>query len=139
MITLVEKKCGRCQTEKPVEDFYKNRARHDGISNYCKKCEVAVSSPGRKTPEGRARARARARARRQSLIAELGGACSCCGEDTYEFLQFDHINNDGADHRRKLGKKALVTSDIRKMGLEHFQLLCANCNFAKGMHGKCVH
>jgi hypothetical protein len=79
-----------------------------------------------------------ARKRRAKLIAEMGGKCICCGETTFEFLQFDHVNDDGAEHRRQLGRANLNVSDIRRR-LADFQLLCANCNFAKGTWGVCSH
>ena len=79
-----------------------------------------------------------ARKRRVALIMSMGGCCACCGETTYEFLQFDHINNNGAAHRRELGKKSISIVDIRRR-IEEFQVLCANCNFSKGMHGTCPH
>ena len=28
--------------------------------------------------------------------------CQCCGENHYEFLTIDHINGDGAKHRREI-------------------------------------
>jgi hypothetical protein len=28
--------------------------------------------------------------------------CACCGETEERFLTIDHINNDGAEHRRKV-------------------------------------
>ena len=33
-----------------------------------------------------------------------GYKCACCGETTPEFLTIDHINNDGAEHRKSIGK-----------------------------------
>lgn len=32
------KTCTRCKTEKPFDDFYKNRAQKDGLSNWCRGC-----------------------------------------------------------------------------------------------------
>ena len=29
--------------------------------------------------------------------------CACCNEAMIEFLSVDHINNDGAKHRKNLG------------------------------------
>ena len=133
------KRCPSCETEKPVAEFYRNRARSDGLGSYCKPCELAISRPGQVSPEGRIKARARARVRRTRLIEQLGGECVCCGEATYEFLQFDHAAGDGAAHRRLLGRTTIFTSDIVRYGLDKFELRCANCNFAKGAYGACPH
>ncbi|MDP9475410.1 MAG: hypothetical protein M3R38_06925, partial [Actinomycetota bacterium] len=35
-----------------------------------------------------------------------GRVCACCGETEELFLSFDHINEDGARHRRSIGKKS---------------------------------
>ena len=33
------KYCPKCQTEKDLLRFSKNKARKDGVQNYCKECE----------------------------------------------------------------------------------------------------
>lgn len=45
---------------------------------------------------------ARRRRLRAEVIAAYGGRCACCGEATPEFLSIDHVNNDGAQHRREI-------------------------------------
>lgn len=32
------KTCSKCNTEKPLIEFHKNKARKDGVATYCKKC-----------------------------------------------------------------------------------------------------
>ena len=49
---------------------------------------------------------------RQKLKAEIflgyGGAfCACCGESELAFLSIDHINDNGAEHRRVIGQSRL--------------------------------
>lgn len=38
-----EKRCSKCKQTKPVKDFYKNKARHDGYNHYCKLCANAAT------------------------------------------------------------------------------------------------
>lgn len=75
---------------------------------------------------------------RKQVIDAYGGKCACCGESNPAFLSVDHINNDGAEHRRSV--RHLYTwlrqNDFPKDG---FQLLCFNCNCAKGIYGICPH
>jgi hypothetical protein len=78
------------------------------------------------------------RSRRKSVIEYYGGKCACCGETTYEFLTIDHINNDGAKHRKEI-RKNLYLWIIQNNFPEGFQILCWNCNCAKGFHGECPH
>jgi predicted nucleic acid-binding Zn ribbon protein len=65
-----------------------------------------------------------------------GYRCACCGEDEKEFLQLDHMNNDGAEHRRKVGAGIGVYKDLKARGFPPgFQVLCANCNWASFRNG----
>jgi esterase/lipase len=83
----------------------------------------------------------KARRNKIKIINAYGGVCSCCGEDTIEFLSIDHINNDGAKHRKEL--KILKTTFyqwiINNNYPKGFQVLCMNCNTAKGYYGQCPH
>jgi hypothetical protein len=86
---------------------------------------------------------------RDEVFTQYGGyQCNCpgCHVVTPEFMQLDHINNDGAKHRReiaghnnKCGSKRmhywLKTNGWPKI----VQPMCANCNFAKGHYGACPH
>src|SRR3990172_6832112 len=53
--------------------------------------------------------RERRRAARVKALTAYGGRCRCCGETEPKFLVFDHINNDGAVHRRELRTKSATT------------------------------
>lgn len=67
--------------------------------------------------------------------------CVCCGEKIYEFLTLDHINNDGHQHKMKVSTNSLsFYKDIIRHGFPPwYQLLCHNCNWARGILGKCPH
>ena len=68
-----------------------------------------------------------------------GRVCGCCGIDIVEFLTLDHMDGDGAAHRRKIGRNKIyfwVKENNYPVG---FQVLCMNCNFAKGIYGVCPH
>jgi len=62
--------------------------------------------------------------------------CNCCGEKHIVFLTIDHINNDGAEHRKKLGSAAHVYNWlIRNNFPEGYQVLCYNCNCGRYKNG----
>lgn len=68
---------------------------------------------------------------REETLTRYGGCCVTCGESTLAFLNIDHINNDGASHRRQVHPSHLTTW-LRKQGFPPgFQVLCFNCNFLK--------
>jgi hypothetical protein len=78
---------------------------------------------------------------RMAAIQHYGGKCACCGETEPDFLSIDHINNDGAEHRKKIGRdgRALYYWLRDNDYPEGFQALCYNCNLAKGLYGICPH
>jgi hypothetical protein len=69
--------------------------------------------------------------------------CVCCGERNLEFLGLDHVNNDGAAHRREIRRTAGASfySWLRVTGYayESLVVMCHNCNMARGMYGQCPH
>lgn len=80
---------------------------------------------------------------RLQALKHYGGdppKCACCGESEPRFLEIDHINNNGNQHRKIVGKGRLVTDWLIKNNFPlGFQILCSNCNRAKGIYGICPH
>lgn len=80
---------------------------------------------------------------KRAIFEHYGGnppKCACCGETTLEFLTIDHVNGGGNKHRKEIGGggnfyRWLVKNDFP----EGFQVLCMNCNWAKGKYGECPH
>jgi hypothetical protein len=70
-----------------------------------------------------------------------GYKCAClhCDVINPKFLILDHINNDGAEHRRELGPHgnggSLYGWIIRNNFPPMFQVLCYNCNCGKNVNG----
>ena len=64
-----------------------------------------------------------------------GYVCACCGVIGESFLTLDHINNDGAEHRKLFNPSALYRWIIRNNFPAMFQVLCWNCNCGKNMNG----
>ena len=66
--------------------------------------------------------------------------CACCGETQICFLGIDHINGGGYEDRKKgLGGGTLYHYLRKNNYPKGFQVLCHNCNQAKGYYGKCPH
>ncbi len=69
--------------------------------------------------------------------------CMCCGETQIKFLTLDHINNDGGKFRKEIrvtGRNFYRWLKARDFPKEiMLQLLCFNCNCAKGAFGICPH
>jgi hypothetical protein len=76
--------------------------------------------------------RRRRQALRLELLAGYGGRCVRCGEEDTDVLVLDHINDDGAAHRRETGNNARLYTQLKAAGFPPImQVLCANDNMRK--------
>lgn len=79
-----------------------------------------------------------ARQKRIECLNHYGNKCVCCGETEPKFLSFDHINGGGTKHRNIIRRN--ITEWLVKNNFPTgFQILCHNCNQAKGFYGICPH
>ena len=90
---------------------------------------------------GNDKLRRRARKYRAQVIDALGAACACCGETIRAALTIDHMNDDGAEERRKFEDVRDYYRHMLAQGCppEHYQVLCRNCHEAKNCYGCCPH
>lgn len=115
--------------------------RNSYQTQYRKKHEARFKIAGRikyqKDPEKQRLIRARHYRKWQDIVFNhYGNGCACCGEDEKTFLSIDHVNNDGADHRKEVGigvvfYRWIAMNDFPK----DLQLLCCNCNLGKHRNG----
>jgi len=75
------------------------------------------------------------------VLDRYGGKCKCCGEKDFHFLSIDHIDGGGNQHRKAIhgGGVVLYAWLIRNKFPGGYQVLCFNCNLAKGIYGVCPH
>jgi hypothetical protein len=73
-----------------------------------------------------------------SVLSHYGGSCAVCGITDPAFLTIDHINNDGAKHRKQgIGGYRLYHWLIQNDFPSGFQVLCWNHNWLKHLeHNK---
>lgn len=80
-------------------------------------------------------------AQKLETMQKYGGAiCACCGEVEFGFLTMDHINNDGAQHRKMISESEFKGMRIYPWLKKHgfppgFQVLCFNCNCGRQING----
>lgn len=66
-----------------------------------------------------------------------GRACACCGEDIIDLLTIDHLNNNGAQHRRQIKASGsgfyrwLRKNDYHK----GYNVVCFSCNSGRWLNG----
>lgn len=77
------------------------------------------------------------------VMQHYGGlypTCVCCDESEITFLEIDHINGKGSEHRKLTGEGTTFYRWLIRMHYpQGFQILCCNCNKGKAILGKCPH
>lgn len=132
--------CTQCKTHTAADGF-----------TYCQRCRERSLTASRKwsakerknNPE---RVKDRAHREHLRLKAQVfdaygGPRCACCEEDVFDLLTIDHVNNDGAEQRRKLGngstcKSRVVYAWLRRNNYPSgYQVLCFSCNAGRFLNG----
>lgn len=129
-------RCSRCKRTKfLVKNFHKDKNRKSGFYPVCKLCVSMYQT--------------NYQAKYKKIVFDhYGNKCVCkhgksiCGENTPEFLSIDHINGNGKKHRNR--NKVSGSNFYRFITLKlkfpkNLQILCHNCNLAKGFYGGCPH
>lgn len=129
----VLKECDSCVEQRRA----KLKAWKDaGLCSHCGR--VSVENKGR-CDTCRGKRRTYTRSLRNRVLDHYGGECECCGVKDREFLHLDHINGDGAHHRRNVSQAMLPQWLISKNFPKDFQILCASCNLSKRTGRHCAH
>ena len=73
---------------------------------------------------------------KQEVLDAYGNKCACCGETNWFFLTIDHVNNDGAEHRKTVKPGTQFYIWLKKNNFPpEFRILCWNCNCGRRMNG----
>lgn len=71
-----------------------------------------------------------------NVLSHYGNCCVMCGNKDIRVLELDHINNNGAEHRKIIGNPGHTYGFLKKNNYPNnppflLQVLCANCNHKK--------
>ena len=134
---ILMRRCGKCKKYQKKTFFYFSECWRGGVSPNCKSCSIKEAG----NELAKTKQKGKWQRVRMEVMIHYGGnppKCACCGENQYEFLCIDHINNDGGKQRRLLGNGHMIYW-IRKNYPKDLRILCHNCNMAKGFYGECPH
>jgi len=139
----------RRRTNAEYQRRFRQRRKDAGL---CERCAEPVER-GTKCAGCAEKERVKQAAYRQRALDDLydhygGPTCVCCGETEPLFLTFDHVNSDGAEHRRlinsrrpaSIGQRGVsvmsLRADLKRRGWPPvLQVLCMNCNMGRERNG----
>jgi hypothetical protein len=128
-----------------------DRARAEGRCTSCSKgipatdhvrCEKCLNRNRRNSVDRNRGARDWRNRIRVETFRAYGGACACCGETESLFLEVDHIDGGGSEHRKTVRGGSMFYSWLKKQGFpkDKYRLLCRNCNYGRFRNGgECPH
>lgn len=124
----------------------RNKARIEKrkINNQCIECKKPKSDIEiyQHCDECRLKKKVRRQEIRKKIFDHYGQKCNChCGCNTTNprHLTLDHIENNGAAHRKEVGTSLYFYRwVIRNNFPDDLQVLCFNCNCAKSNYGGCL-
>lgn len=131
-------RCTKCKKLKLTDKFYQNLSRKNHLHNECKICSINRS----KTDIAIIGRRGRQQREKMEVLSHYSNGkpiCKCCGESIFEFLCIDHINGGGKEHRKQVGNGHFYRWLRKNNYPKGLQVLCHNCNMAKGFYGFCPH
>jgi len=126
------RRCGRCGSSKPVDDFAWRRITRGQRDNLCRICRSAykkehyAANRQRYVDQARVRKRALARERTALLIEYFKShVCVDCGESDPVVLEFDHLRDKSLDVGQALPYRSWesILAEIAKC-----EVVCANCH-----------
>ena len=153
MTQIKTKLCPRCKIDKNVDDYYVHKK--DGTLHiYCKKCQIAMTAKWQREhrdrhnlwcrnwnkthkPQRSQRFKEKVLKGKIEVLTYYGNgklSCVMCGFEDIRALSIDHINEDGASHRRQ-NHHGLGFVFYRWLQLHNYpsgyQTLCMNCQWIK--------
>lgn len=139
------KSCSRCKKNlREISNYYCRSCNSIRFKKYYQRNKINIIPRTRKWQDTHLEERRLYRKNtniklRMDALRAYGEKCRCCGEDKYEFLSVDHINGGGRAHRIAVKSSNIYPWLRRNNYPKGFQILCHNCNMAKGFYGKCPH
>ncbi|SOK59264.1 hypothetical protein [Yersinia phage fHe-Yen9-03] len=127
------KLCKRCNQNKPLEAFSKNKSKKDGLQVSCKECFKTINNNSYKNESGERRrkvgeTRDRIKAINRSIISEHRSVnpCHFCGETEHCCLDFHHLDPTVKDKEISVlvhYSTARLVKEIAKC-----IVICSNCH-----------
>lgn len=121
--------CIKCLSTQPLENFYKNKNRKDGLQDYCKECKKEYDKNSWiKNGEKWSKIYWKRQQKNLEIITNYKKERSCrkCFNNKWFILDFHHLNPDVKDFNISHGSGYSLKNIINE--IEKCILLCRNCH-----------
>lgn len=135
------KTCSRCKETKDRSDFFKNKAKKDGLSYYCKVCSKDYGNEYYKISEKRRISVRKSALKRVGKLRDVvldflkNHPCVDCGESDIVVLEFDHVKGKKLANVSQMWRdnwsESLLLEEIAKC-----EVRCANCHRRRHANNK---
>lgn len=118
---VLSRMCRPCLRVLPVDSFNKDKSDPTGLNSTCSECF-----------------KKRNLKLKLAALGAYGGSCVCCGESDHRFLSIDHVDQDGAEHRRDIKSVGGYSTYYWLKNHDYpdgFQVMCFNCNHGRFING----
>jgi len=68
---------------------------------------------------------------KEAVFEKYGGTCVCCRETQLEFLNIDHVLENGSEERKSISGRTFYEKLFREPINSDYQILCFSCNQGK--------
>lgn len=128
--------CPKCEEEKSIDCFSKNKSRKSGYSSECKSCHKVTRKEYYEANKAKEVERVRLRREQQiktiqDMKSNLG--CKLCGENHIATLHFHHLDPNEKEIGIAMALRLGWGLDRLKAEIDKCVVLCANCH-AKEHH-----
>jgi hypothetical protein len=146
-LTVIDgkKKCRKCGENKTTDYFnYFTDPRYGKkyIASNCKECiKLSCYAWRKKNPKKESLLKQKHNEKIKTKVIQAYSKsgevkCDWCGFSDIRALCIDHVNNNGAEERRRLKDKTFAGRNFYKWLIDNnfpegYQILCANCNLIK--------
>jgi len=123
------KRCFKCNTEKPIECFSKNKGRSDGHSGQCKECHTIMRKEHYEKNKKQIFSQVNLQKKKyyEWFISLKDKPCVDCGvKFPHYVMDFDHVKNKEftlSNARQGRYSKEKILKEIDKC-----ELVCSNCH-----------
>jgi hypothetical protein len=134
-LLVIEKRCCRCETTKPLLDYTRKASSKDGFHPWCKQCTARIRKTYKKKKYSIAgtaqlKRQTEKRAKQSSYLLtwvndlKISRGCAICNERTLCVLQFHHLH----EKKHQIANATRYGAKGLEKELAKCVLLCANCH-----------